>query len=64
MCTYTNVPSLKGANDEEVTEYFSEFRRYLIYYPDGLVFMGNTVNPQDHFTAPITYIPQPTDQRR
>lgn len=41
--TYTNVPELKDATDEDVTEFFSEYRRYLIYYPDSLVFMGNTV---------------------
>ncbi len=54
MCTYTNVPSLKGANDEEVTEYFSEFRRYLIYYPDGLVFMGNTVLSEEEIDEYIS----------
>ncbi|MCI9277663.1 MAG: HAMP domain-containing histidine kinase [Lachnospiraceae bacterium] len=42
MCTYTNVERLKEAEDEAVTEYFSEYRRYLIYYPDSLEFMGNT----------------------
>lgn len=41
--TYTNVPELEDATDEDVTEFFSEYRRYLIYYPDSLVFMGNTV---------------------
>ena len=43
MRTYTNLPELKEASDENVTEYFSEYRRYLIYYPDSLVFMGNTI---------------------
>ena len=43
MCTYTNVPDIKDLGDNEVTEYFSEYRRYLIYYPDSLVFMGNTI---------------------
>ncbi len=43
MQTYTNLPELKEASDENVTEYFSEYRRYLIYYPDSLVFMGNTI---------------------
>lgn len=43
MRTYTNLPELKKASDEDVTEYFSEYRRYLIYYPDSLVFMGNTI---------------------
>ncbi len=40
--THTNVASLKNLSDNEVTEYFSEFRRYLIYYPDNLVFTSNT----------------------
>ncbi len=43
MCTYTNVERLKDLEDNEVTEFFGEFRRYLIYYPDSLVYMGNTV---------------------
>ncbi|MCI9336004.1 MAG: HAMP domain-containing histidine kinase [Lachnospiraceae bacterium] len=41
--TYTNVPDLAGLQDNEVTEFFNEYRRYLIYYPDSLVFMGNTI---------------------
>jgi len=43
MCTYTNVSQIKDYEDNDVTEYFSEYRRYLIYYPDSLVFMGNTI---------------------
>ncbi len=43
MCTYTNVPELAELPDNEVTESFNEYRRYLIYYPDSLVFMGNTI---------------------
>ncbi|MCM1216613.1 MAG: HAMP domain-containing histidine kinase [Lachnospiraceae bacterium] len=43
MCTYTNVSDLEEEEDTAVTEFFSEYRRYLIYYPDSLVFMGNTV---------------------
>ena len=43
MSTYTNVSQIKDLSDNEVTEYFSEYRRYLIYYPDSLVFMGNTI---------------------
>lgn len=43
MQTYTNVAELKNLGDEDVTEFFSEYRRYLIYYPDSLVFMGNTL---------------------
>lgn len=45
--TYTNIPDLKGQSDEDVTEYFSEQRRHLIYYPDSLVFMGNTTMSED-----------------
>ena len=41
--TYTNVAELEKQEDEDVTEFFSEYRRYLIYYPDSLVFMGNTL---------------------
>ena len=43
MSTYTNVSQIKDLSDNEVTEYFSEYRRYLIYYPDSLVFMGYTI---------------------
>ncbi|MCM1189332.1 MAG: HAMP domain-containing histidine kinase [bacterium] len=43
ISTYTNTPELQDAPDEDVTEFFSEYRRYLIYYPDSLMFMGNTV---------------------
>lgn len=43
MCTYTNVAQLKSSEDKEVTEFFSEYRRYLIYYPDSLQFTGNTI---------------------
>lgn len=44
--TYTNVPNLEDASDEEVTESFAEYRRYLIYYPDSLTFLGNTVTSE------------------
>lgn len=47
ICTYTNVPELKELADNDVTEFFQEYRRYLIYYPDNLVFMGNTVLSED-----------------
>lgn len=40
--TYTNVPELENIEESEITDYFGEFRRYLIYYPDSLAFMGNT----------------------
>ena len=45
--TFTNVSELEHAEDSEVTEYFSEYRRYLIYYPDNLEFTGNTVLSED-----------------
>lgn len=40
--TYTNVPEIENRTDNEITDYFSEYRRYLIYYPDSLEFTGNT----------------------
>ncbi|MCM1569874.1 MAG: HAMP domain-containing histidine kinase [Roseburia sp.] len=39
---YTNVPEVEGYDEVGLTDYFSEFRRYMIYYPDSLEFMGNT----------------------
>ena len=39
--TYTNQPELSQMHDAEITDYFSEYRRYLIYYPDSLEFSGN-----------------------
>ncbi len=47
MCTYTNLSQIREMSDEEVTDFFSEYRRYLIYYPDGLIFMGNTVMSEE-----------------
>lgn len=52
--TYTNVPGLKDASGEEVTELFSEYRRYLIYYPDSLIFMGNTVMSEEEIYGYIS----------
>lgn len=40
--TYTNEPDVEGMTDAEATDYFSEFRRYFIYYPDSLEFTGNS----------------------
>jgi len=54
MCTYTNVKELKDLEDNEVTEYFGEFRRYLIYYPDSLVYMGNTVLGEEELDGYIS----------
>lgn len=42
MRTYTNVERFRDLDDNEITEAFNEYRRYLIYYPDSLVYMGNT----------------------
>lgn len=54
MCTYTNVAELRDVSDEDVTEFFSEYRRYLIYYPDSLVFMGNTVLSEEEIYSYIS----------
>lgn len=54
MRTYTNLPELKEAEDTDVTEFFSEYRRYLIYYPDSLVFMGNTVISEEEIDEYIS----------
>ncbi len=54
MCTYTNVSDLEEAEDNAVTEFFSEYRRYLIYYPDSLVFMGNTVLSEEEIDEYIS----------
>ncbi len=54
MCTYTNVSELEHADDNAVTEFFSEYRRYLIYYPDSLAFMGNTVLSEDEIDEYIS----------
>ncbi len=40
--TYTNVSGVTDRSDNEITDYFSEYRRYLIYYPDSLEFTSNT----------------------
>ena len=54
MCTYTNVSNLADVEDNDVTEFFSEYRRYLIYYPDSLVFMGNTVLSEEEIDEYIS----------
>jgi len=54
MCTYTNVSELAEAEDNSVTEFFSEYRRYLIYYPDSLVFMGNTILSEEEIDGYIS----------
>lgn len=40
--TYSNMSALEGLDEESLTEYFADYRGYLIYYPDSLEFMGNT----------------------
>ncbi len=40
--TYTNQKELEQLPDTAITDYFSEYRRYFIYYPDSLEFTSNT----------------------
>ncbi len=40
--TYSNISALEDMDEESLTEYFADYRRYLIYYPDSLESMGNT----------------------
>lgn len=47
MRTYTNVSAMEAAEDTVITDYFAEYRRYLIYYPDSLEFTGNTSMTED-----------------
>lgn len=48
-CTYTNISEMKDISDDEVTEIFSGYSKYLIYYPDSLVYMGNTILSEREF---------------
>lgn len=45
--TYTNVSELAAAKESEITDYFGEYRRYFIYYPDSLELTGNTGLTED-----------------
>ena len=54
MCTYTNRSELLDLEDDDVTEAFNEYRRYLIYYPDSLVFMGNTILSEEELDEYIS----------
>lgn len=45
--TYTNVSELSEAKESDITEYFTEYRCYFIYYPDSLEFYGNTSLTED-----------------
>lgn len=47
MRTYTNVSELAEEKESEITDYFGEYRRYLIYYPDSLELFGNTKLSED-----------------
>lgn len=53
MSTYTNVPGVQDLEDYGVTDTFSEYSRYLVYYPDKLVFMGNTILKEEDVDAYI-----------
>lgn len=54
MLTYTNRKELEKAGDDYVTETFNEYRWYLIYYPDSLVFMGNTILSEEEIDGYIS----------
>lgn len=54
ICTYTNRADLADAEDDYVTESFNEYRWYLIYYPDSLVFMGNTILSEEEIDGYIS----------
>ena len=41
--TYSNIPDMVNAQEDSLTEFFSEYKRYFIYYPDDLAFSGNTI---------------------
>ncbi|MBQ7933555.1 MAG: HAMP domain-containing histidine kinase [Lachnospiraceae bacterium] len=41
--TYSNVPDMADVKEDALTEFFSEYKRYFIYYPDDLEFSGNTI---------------------
>ena len=55
IATYTNVPDLREQSDEDVTEYFSGHSRHLIYYPDSLVFTGNTTMSEEEIYNYISH---------
>lgn len=46
--TYTNLEECEDMPEAEITEYFLNYRRYFIYFPDSLEFSGNTsITEQD-----------------
>ncbi len=40
--TYTNYEEMRALPDTAITDFFLEYRRYFIYYPDSLEFTSNT----------------------
>ncbi|MCR5254336.1 MAG: HAMP domain-containing histidine kinase [Acetatifactor sp.] len=40
--TFTNISERENYSDEQLTEYFGEYRKFFIYYPDSLDFTGNS----------------------
>lgn len=40
--TYTNLEGFEDWSESEITNYFLDYRRYFIYFPDSLEFTGNT----------------------
>ncbi len=40
--TYTNVSEIAEYEDSQITEYFAEYKKYFVYFPDSLEFTGNT----------------------
>ena len=47
----TNISELIGKKDVELTEYFSEFGRFLVYYPKNQEYRGNTGIPEKNISA-------------
>lgn len=39
--TFSNVSGIASQEEEALTEFFEEYKRYLIYYPNSLEIMGN-----------------------
>ncbi|MBR1931464.1 MAG: HAMP domain-containing histidine kinase, partial [Lachnospiraceae bacterium] len=40
--TFTNVSELAKQSESEITEAFSDYQKYFVYYPNSLEFTGNT----------------------
>lgn len=56
MSTYTNtnVLGMQDMEDYDITDFFSEYTRYLVYYPDKLTFEGNTILRESEIDALIS----------